>query len=181
MHRRQSTIGGRNACRPTGRRVLTPLLSLFVGTLRLFLFPGISRAATPPGTQITNIVSVFYEVSPVSLARSNSTAVTVDWFNAVSIGPPWSGPIYPGTSAVVHHTVTNAGNVTDTIDLEGSSSLGLSFQFLAADGQTLLGDGNGNGKPDVGPLPPGGSIGIVIRFTVRGSIARGQIDNTTIT
>ena len=181
MHRRLSTIGGRNACRPTGRRVLTPLLSLFVGTLLLFLFPGISRAATPPGTQITNIVSVFYEVSPVSLARSNSTAVTVDGFNAVSIGPPWSGPIYPGTSAVVHHTVTNAGNVTDTIDLEGSSSLGLSFQFLAADGQTLLGDGNGNGKPDVGPLPPGGSIGIVIRFTVPGSIARGQIDNTTIT
>jgi uncharacterized repeat protein (TIGR01451 family) len=104
----------------------------------------------------------------------------VDGFNAVSIGPPWSGPAYPGTSVDIRHTVTNGGNMADTFDLEGTSSLGLPLQILASDGQTPLADSSGNGIPDVGPIPPGGTIDIVLRITVPMGMSTGQVDNTTI-
>ena len=140
-----------------------------------------SPAATPPGTQISNIASVDYRTSPTaSTIPSNQTAVTVGAFPAVSIGPPWSGIAYPGTTVTIRHTVTNGGNMTDTFDLEGTSSLGLPLQVLASDGQTPLADGNGNGIPDVGPLPPGGTVDIVLRITVPLGIPTGQVDNTTV-
>ncbi len=172
--------GRRFPCRRQGRRVLAVLIGLLAGTL-LVLFPGISMAATPFGTHITNIASLEFRSNPgTATIQSNQTDVTVDGFNAVSIDPPWAGVAYPGTAVDIPHTVTNGGNMTDTFDLEGTSSLGLPLQILASDGQTPLADSNGNGIPDVGPIPPGGTIGIVIRITVPMGISTGQVDNTTI-
>ena len=172
--------GRRIPCRRQGLRVLAVLPGLLAGTL-LVLFPGISPAASPSGTHITNLVFLDYRSSPTTATiQSNRTDVTVDGFYAVSIGPPWSGPAYPGTTVDIRHTVTNDGNMTDTFDLQGTSSLGLPLQLLASDGRTPLADSNGNGRPDAGPLPPGGTVDIVLRITVPVNIPTGQVDNTTI-
>ncbi|OGP80112.1 MAG: hypothetical protein A2Z13_03555, partial [Deltaproteobacteria bacterium RBG_16_64_85] len=173
-------LAGRRICRRPKRGSLAVLPGLIAGTLFL-LFPRLSPAATPPGTQITNLVNLEYLTSPtVYTIPSNQTAVTVGMYHAVSIGPPWSGIAYPGTTVTIRHTVTNGGNVTDTFDLNGTSSLGLPLQVLASDGQTPLADSNGNGMPDVGPLPPGGTVDVVLRITVPVGIPTGQVDNTTV-
>jgi uncharacterized repeat protein (TIGR01451 family) len=173
-------IGRRFPCRRHGRRVLAVLIGLLAGAL-LVLIPGISSAVTPYGTHITNLVSLEFRSNPgTATIPSNQTDVTADGFNEVSIGPPWSGSAYPGTAVDILHTVTNGGNMADTFDLEGTSSLGLPLQILASDGQTPLADSNGNGIPDVGPIPPGGTIDIVLRITVPMGTSTGQVDNTTI-
>jgi len=172
--------GRRFPCRRQGRRVLAVLIGLLAGAL-LVLFPGIGRAATPFGTHITNIATLEFRSNPgTATMQSNQTDVTVDGFNAVSIDPPWAGVAYPGTAVDIPHTVTNGGNMTDTFDLEGTSSLGLPLQILESDGTTPCADSNGNGIPDVGPIPPGGTTDIVVRITVPMGISTGQVDNTTI-
>lgn len=64
------------------------------------------------------------------------------------------------------NTVTNNGNATDSFDLSTVTSTfpaGTTFQFFQADGVTPIVDHNGNGIPDTGPVPAGGSVNIVVR------------------
>jgi len=151
--------------RKGGRGFPAVFFGLLAGTLVL-LFPSFSPAA-PPGTQIPNVASLrFGPGVPPWTVPSNRTTVTVDNAVAVAISPPGSAVVYPGTTVSYRHTVTNRGNVSDVMDLEATSSLGYSYAFYAADGVTPLQDGNGNGRPDVGSLPPGGSVDIVIKIVV---------------
>jgi uncharacterized repeat protein (TIGR01451 family) len=106
--------------------------------------------------------------------------VTVDNAVAVAISPPGSAIVYPGTTVSYRHTVTNQGNLPDVMDLQATSSMGLSYAFFAADGVTPLPDSNGNGRPDVGLLSPGGSVEIVIKISISVSALIGQVDVTTV-
>src|SRR4030067_972378 len=51
---------------------------------------------------------------------------------------------------------------------------------IPSDPRPPLADSTGNGRPDAGPLPPGGTVDIVLRITVPVNIPTGQVDNTTI-
>jgi uncharacterized repeat protein (TIGR01451 family) len=162
-----------------GRGFPAVFLGLLAGTLVL-LYPLLSPAA-PPGTLITNVASLVAPpgILPPGLS-SNQTTVTVDNAVSVAISPPGAAVVYPGTTVSYRHTVTNQGNLPDVMDLQATSSMGLSYAFFAADGVTPLGDSNGNGRPDVGLLPPGGSVEIVIKISISASALIGQVDVTTV-
>ncbi|MBE0606322.1 MAG: OmpA family protein [Deltaproteobacteria bacterium] len=165
--------------RKRGRGFPAVVLGLLAGALVL-LFPSFSPAA-PPGTQIQNVASLVAPPAvPLPGISSNQTTVTVDNVVAVAISPPGSAVVYPGTTVSYRHTVTNMGNVSEVMDVEATSSLGYSYAFYAADGVTPLPDSNGNGRPDVGSLPPGGSVDIVIKVVVPATALIGQVDVTTV-
>ena len=76
-----------------------------------------------------------------------------------------------GSSVSFPNTVFNMGNAADTINLAMGASTqafppGTTFAFFAADGVTPLLDSTGDGIPDTGPIPAGGSVNIVVRATL---------------
>ncbi len=164
--------------RRAGRGFPAVLIGLLWGTLVLFPLP--APAGTPAGTVIPNVATAVYQASSLPCTSpSNTTAATVDVVAGVVIAPPRSGVVYPGSSVTYRHTVTNEGNAADRFDITGASSLGLGIAFFAADNATLLADSNGNGIPDTGPVPPGGSVDIVVRITAPLGVPPGSSDNTT--
>lgn len=76
--------------------------------------------------------------------------------------------------------VTHLGSSFDTKDITAASSGGWSIELYAADGVTVLVDTNGNGTPDTGELPSGGSTGIVVKVTVPADGLAGEQDVTTV-
>ncbi|WP_447774956.1 hypothetical protein [Variovorax boronicumulans] len=98
-----------------------------------------------------------------------------------------------GGSVRFPQIVFNTGGATDAVNLSISDSTfpgGTSFQFFAADSGAPLLDTNGDGVPDTGPIPAGGSINIVTQAqlppaTVGGAyvatvLGRSVNDNTKI-
>ncbi|QOF75942.1 DUF11 domain-containing protein [Variovorax sp. 38R] len=98
-----------------------------------------------------------------------------------------------GGSVRFPQIVFNTGGATDAVNLSISDStfpVGTSFQFFAADSGAPLLDTNGDGVPDTGPIPAGGSINIVTQAqlppaTVGGAyvatvLGRSVNDNTKI-
>lgn len=154
------------------------LIALLLGTL----FPGISIAMTPGGTQIPNVGLLdFSRGSTNNTNNSNQTTVTVNYVPSVAINPSHSGYLQPGKSISYTHTVTNKGNVADTIDLTATSSLSLTSDFFASDGTTPLIDSDSDGKVDTGLLSPGASIDIVLKLTAPEELESGQVDQTSVT
>ncbi len=167
------------ALRRAGRGFSAVLIGLLWGTLVLFARP--APAATPAGTVVPNAASVDYLSGATGYTIiSNTTAATVDAVYGIAIGPPASGVVAPGASVTYRHTVANAGNTVDTFDVTGASSLGFAIAFFASDNATLLADSSGNGIPDTGPVPPGGSVEIVVRLTAPPGVPPGSSDNATI-
>ncbi|RRJ96269.1 DUF11 domain-containing protein [Opitutaceae bacterium TAV4] len=71
-----------------------------------------------------------------------------------------------GSTVVWHNVVENTGSGIDTFDITvGNSNFpsGTTFQLYQNDGQTPLGDSNGNSTPDTGPLAPGGKYTVVLK------------------
>lgn len=99
-------------------------------------------------------------------ARSNTATYRVTGRLGVRLVGQTLGPIDPGSVAIFTNAVTNTGTVPDTYNVTlGASNYpaGTTFQLFAADGLTPLGDTNGDGIPDTGPLAPGASINVVVR------------------
>ncbi len=167
------------ALRRAGRGFPAALIGLLWGTL--VLFPVSAPAQTPSGTVIPNAASADYVAGATGYTvSSGSTAVAVGAAYGVSIAPPGSGVAAPGSAVTYRHTVTNAGNASDRFDLTASSTLGLAVAFFASDNTTPLADSDGNGLPDTGPVPPDGSVDVIVRITIPPGAAPGSRDNTTI-
>jgi len=160
--------------------LLAVLFALFTGAL--FLFPGISASQTPGGLEIKTISASSYSFGPNKYtSASNETVVTVNNLTDIKITPSHSGHIQVGKSVIMPHTISNNGNVADTVDLEIISSLGLTVETLSSDGETPLSDSDENGRTDTGLIPAGQSIDIMIKLTAPEAIEVGLIDKTTVT
>ena len=155
------------------------LLALFI--LIHALFPGNSIALLPSQTTIINVAQSDYvaQTTPYTIA-SNPANTTVNNVG-IHINPPHTTTIQAGTSITLTHTITNTGLIDDIIDVETSSTLGLTVELYQADGITPLSDSNANGKPDAGLLAAGNSIDISVTFTAPETLDAGQTDETTFT
>ncbi len=81
------------------------------------------------------------------------------------------------------NTLTNTGNGSDVFDVTTGGSTfpaGTTFQLFQSDGVTPLGDSNGNGIPDTGPLAAGASTVVVMRATLPTAASGGpwQVQKT---
>jgi uncharacterized repeat protein (TIGR01451 family) len=148
----------------------------------LVLFSANTFALTPGGTPIPNVANLGYQHQGTNLVlSSNQTLVTVNTLSAVTITPVQTLSLIQGQSIALLHTVTNNGNMSDTINLEAVSPLGLTAAFFAADGVTPLTDGNGDGLIDTGALPMGASLDIIVELSVPPATPSGQVANPVIT
>ncbi len=106
-------------------------------------------------------------------------------YAGVIVAPDRSATATPGTTVVLAHTVTNAGNVTDRFDLTWTSSGDFAptavVLYRDADGTgTLtpgdlpLGDSDGDGTVDTGPLALGRSLAVLAVVSVPASAAFGD-------
>ena len=86
----------------------------------------------------------------------------------------------PGAIVEYKHTVSNKDNKTRTINLLPSSSMGWQITLYAADGVTLLGDTDGDGKKDVGLVAGFASRDIVAKIQVPHNAVAHTEDVTTI-
>lgn len=118
-----------------------------------------------------------------------------NYSNVLDIFPDRTASVSPGATAVFAHTLENNGSIADRVNLAWSSTggfmpTGVSFHIDADGSGTLtpgdspLGDGDGDGKPDAGPVaagggrvdvlvsvatPPGGTLGTAATLTVTAS------------
>lgn len=97
----------------------------------------------------------------------------------VDIDPDREGSGCNGDTVRYNHTVTNLGNLNDTINIVTSgTTLGFTVNLTFANG-TPLTDTNNDSKVDVGELTPGQSKNITIAITITG-VSCGDIDQTYI-
>jgi uncharacterized repeat protein (TIGR01451 family) len=140
---------------------LTLLMAIFAGFLAL---PGSAGGITAAGTRIPTVTSVSCEVGGQTLNfESNPATIDVVQYIAVAIAPPAEASLKPGVPITFAHTVSNRGNVADTVNLETTGYTGLTVQFFAADGVTPLKDTNGDGKIDTGVLASGAELAISVK------------------
>jgi hypothetical protein len=89
--------------------------------------------------------------------------------------------VLPGDSCDDTLVVTNTGQWTDTADIEttGHRRNGWQFKLYDSTGQTELTDLDGNGIPDIGPLPCSTSASFILRaFVPAGETA--LVEDTTV-
>lgn len=147
---------------------------------------------TPAGTVISSQATVNYEdtnSNPLS-ALSNVVTTTVSQVGGVTIAPNNSSSGAPSDVLYYAHTVTNAGNGTDTIDLTASSSQGWTIAFyLDVNGNgtyesgtdTPLADTDADLVPDTGALGNDAFVRILVAVTVPAGASDATVDVTTVT
>jgi uncharacterized membrane protein len=116
------------------------------------------------GTVDTTIITATSQADPDISAHATDTTI-VNHAPGVALAPDRSGSADPGTFITYTHTLTNAGNYTDTFMLTHTSSQG-----WAQVSPTL---------PTI--LPPGGQQAVWVTVTVPADAAGGAVDATVIT
>ncbi len=138
-------------------------------------------AATSGGTVISNTATVdFVDLSGSQTLLSNQTNVTVNSVTQITILPSRTEVLQAGDFIDIVHTVTNDGNVNDTVNLEATVPAGLSAAFFAADGVTPLTDSDSDGRIDTGVLTESTSRDIVVRVTADISMTPGSVHNVLV-
>ena len=143
--------------------------------------------ASPGATNID-----FTSTSPTTGASDvKRDAVTVNAINAVTLTPNNSGQVFPGGSVVYSHTLTNNGNVAQTITFPTAAFL--TDSQVAAGWTSILYRDNGTtpGSLDAGDtavttattfsLPAGASQILFVKVTAPLGAAIGVINSTTAT
>ncbi len=98
----------------------------------------------------------------------------------ISIEPEKEASAKPGTTVSFQHTITNLGNSSEIIEIEGISLQGWEISFWDSTGNNPLNDTNGNGTPDTGNLPKGSSIDITVKIDIPSSVPTQTNDEITI-
>ncbi len=148
----------------------------------LLVFVGApSYAAAPPaGTSIGNQASATYTdgSGATRTTTSNPVYTIVQQIGAVQLSAGTTSYVSAGGSVVFPHTVTNAGNGTDTFLLTPADTAGDDFNYTSL---TIYADANGDGVPDnatpitVSPaLAAGDSFHFVVVAVVPVTVANGQ-------
>ncbi len=136
----------------------------------------VGAAAMPSVTNTASVASPIPDLNPSNNSASDSTSV--------AFVEPWIGPIntpkaleypdaadkqtsqeYQGKTIFYRHTVLNAGNTNDTLNLSLETPLpaGWTARWLAIDGTPLI-DTNNDGLVDVGDLVPNASIDLILEL-----------------
>ena len=136
----------------------------------------VGAAAIPSVTNTASVASTIPDLNPGNNSASDSTSV--------AFVEPWIGPLgtpkaleYPaaadkqtsqefqGKTIFYRHTVLNAGNTNDTLNLSLETPLpsGWTARWLAIDG-TPLSDTNNDGLVDVGDLAPNASLDLILEL-----------------
>jgi hypothetical protein len=132
------------------------------------------------GTMDTTYVMANSSVNPLTDSGQVKDTTTVAL--RVEVEPDHADVAGIGSYVFYEHDIYNNGNISDTIDILKSSSMGWAVQLFKADKVTPLVDTNGNSTPDSGLLEgSGGSAKIVAKISVPMTATEGQKDITTIT
>ncbi len=137
-------------------------------TFQVNVNSGLAPGANP-ATAMTGTYAYNDGASQVGTSNTNTIQYTVNQSAALTFtgGTVPSSP--QGGSVSFTNVLTNTGNGTDSFDITFGTPAsnpfppGTTFQLFQADGLTPLQDTNGNGIPDSGPVPAGGSINIVVK------------------
>lgn len=141
--------------------------------LMLLMFPSIAFPITPAGTVVPHSFQLrFGSGGGSTLLTSNQTTVTVAQLGNQSIVPPRSVVALPGQPVDFLHTISNQGNAADSFQLSASpvdplsvsGAVPMKMQFFAKDGKTPL-PLDQSGAAVAGPVPPGGSLDVILRVT----------------
>ena len=120
---------------PTGFTLLNSGTSVTVpagqtGILGIYLQPNTGQPIPPPGTQLSFTVTATSTTDP-SITQTQTETFTVPDIDAVTVtGNPSAVNTTPGTSVIDTITLTNAGNVPETISLATTLSSGLTASAL---------------------------------------------------
>jgi hypothetical protein len=127
------------------------------------------------GTIDTTYVMANSSVNPLTDSGQVKDTTTVAL--RVEVEPDHADVAGIGSYVFYEHDIYNNGNISDTIDILKSSSMGWASQLFKADKFTPLPDTNGNSTPDSGLLEgSGGSAKIVVKVNVPMTATEGQRD-----
>ena len=147
----------------------------------------------PAGTEVHNVANVAYE-SPSGTAAPPVTSAPGS-FNVTASANPLlaitssAGTGESGSTVSYPITVTNGSNGTDVLDITTTSSAGFPNQIWVDangdgipgnDGDYLLTDTDGDGKPDTGSLESGASVKLIAVVSIPAGTADETVDLTTI-
>jgi len=113
-------------------------------------------------------------------------------FPGVDLAPDRALNALPGTLLAIAHNIRNVGGMTDTFDLTWTAVGGFSPTLLSfyqdvdnsgtfTPGDTLMGDTNGNGLTDTGPMPAGGAPRAILAIPqIPFTAVKGQASTITL-
>ncbi len=114
-----------------------------------------------------------------SVSDATDETTVVKSVTGITFAPDCSKEADPGDTVTFNHIIVNSGQ-SDIIDLSYVSSLGWSYAFFYANG-TLLVDSDGSGYVDVGLVPKGQYVYVLVMAAVPYSTPAGTIDFAVIT
>jgi uncharacterized repeat protein (TIGR01451 family) len=109
-----------------------------------------------------------------------------NYFTTVTLDPDRAVSTSPGTTAILAHTMTNTGNITDTFDFTWTTSGTFAPSTVTfykdvdgsgtlTAGDTLLTDTDGDGKVDSGPVAGlGGTLKVLVAVATPAGAAVGK-------
>lgn len=149
------------------------------------------NVGTPSGTAITNQASLTYNsgANVVNTTTNGRTFFVTD-MPGVDLAATVTGLTGdPGDQIVQKFTLTNNGNLADRFDLTYTSSKGWNWVLWLDEngdgkpgtgGDYIVTDIDGDGTPDVGPLPQNGTATLLAVATIPAGTPDRTVDSLTV-
>ena len=146
-------------------------------------------AAPPAGTVIGNQATATYNDAGgvARTATSNLVQTTVSQVKSFTLTANGARTAAPGQTVYYPHTITNAGNGTDTYTLDAPASSNFAAAAAPHGSLAYYADANGDGVPDnatpivsSGPIAAGGIFRFVVAGTVPATAASGNTATITV-
>jgi len=172
---------------PAQARLAGSLLLPWLALLQL-LSPGAAAALTPSGSVITHSSQATFGAStPPRAVSSNVTRVTIRDLADPIIIPARYAATLASRPLDFLHTISNRGNSTDSFLVKATLFQGApagsitapGMRFFTGDGITPL-SSDADGNQVTVPIPPGGSLDLVLRVTPAPG-SEGRVDTITVT
>lgn len=135
----------------------------------------LGSSTNPAAYTVTASYGIVLGTNPSTAATAVDTVAGTP--NGTAADTTTRPSVVAGGSVKFAQTVFNAGSGVDSVNLSianGTFPAGTTFLLFAADGVTPLLDTTGDGVPDTGPIPVGGSVNIVVQANVPASATVGS-------
>jgi len=137
-----------------------------------------------PGLAVGSVIPnsaryTFYDVGDryALQGQTNTVTYTVNGRTGFDLTGERVATAEPGTTVSFTNVLANRGDYPDTFDITLSGSTfpeGTALLLFKADGVTPLADTDGNGTPDTGVVPAGGTYRIVVKATIPANAPAGS-------